>query len=583
MDGLSSFSEIWAEDFEFSAPPGERQDPICYTARELRSGRKIGLFRDKLLNSTCPIPTSPDVLHVSYYSSAEAGCYRTSNWPLPQNTLDLFAEFRTLTNGLLPPKAEQNLFAVMSYFGLEAGEAAEKKEMQKALGLNKWQGVHTPEEIQNYCDNDGAALFRLLPAMEKYIDWPRALLRGKYVTVGVSAMEFHGVPIDTEKLAILQDNWSGIQNVLIDDVDKDFYVFEDYHLRERLVERYIIEEQGIVNWPRHPSGKLCFDKDTRAEMAKVYPQIEPLHELVKSIKEMRSIDLRVGQDGRNRTLLSPFHTLTGRNQPGSSWFIFALSSWLRRLIKPPPGYGIAYIDWAQQEPGIAAALSEDPAMMEAYLTGNIYLGFGKQIGMVPKDATKETHPHLHELFKAVWLGIIYGMGAETLGIRLGRSAGFSEKLLKAHRDMNRVFGNWQDGYIVKFLAEGMLHTAFGWQVRQGPQTDIPFLRNYPMQGNGSEMMRIAAILGTERGIEICAPVHDAFLIMAPIERLKEDIAKMRDAMAEASREVLNGFELRTDVESEACYPNHFECKKGKVLWDKVMRLLEQRGLLRRAA
>jgi hypothetical protein len=104
-----------------------------------------------------------------------------------------------------------------------------------------------------------------------------------------------------------------------------------------------------------------------------------------------------------------------------------------------------------------------------------------------------------------------------------------------------------------------------------------------MQGNGSEMMRIAAIVGTERGIEICAPVHDAFLITAPIERLEEDIARMRDAMAEASREVLNGFELRTEVASKACYPDHFECKKGKVLWNKVMRLLEQRGLLRRAA
>jgi DNA polymerase-1 len=33
------------------------------------------------------------------------------------------------------------------------------------------------------------------------------------------------------------------------------------------------------------------------------------------------------------------------------------------------------------------------------------------------------------------------------------------------------------------------------------------------------MMRLAAIAATEVGIEVCAPVHDAFLIAAPLERL----------------------------------------------------------------
>jgi DNA polymerase I len=33
------------------------------------------------------------------------------------------------------------------------------------------------------------------------------------------------------------------------------------------------------------------------------------------------------------------------------------------------------------------------------------------------------------------------------------------------------------------------------------------------------MMRIAAIAATEAGIEVCCPVHDAFLISAPIDRM----------------------------------------------------------------
>ena len=66
------------------------------------------------------------------------------------------------------------------------------------------------------------------------------------------------------------------------------------------------------------------------------------------------------------------------------------------------------------------------------------------------------------------------------------------------------------------------------------------LRNFPMQANGAEMLRLACCLGIERGVEICAPVHDAVLIKAPLDRLDHDIAVMREAMAEASRAVLGG-------------------------------------------
>jgi hypothetical protein len=51
------------------------------------------------------------------------------------------------------------------------------------------------------------------------------------------------------------------------------------------------------------------------------------------------------------------------------------------------------------------------------------------------------------------------------------------------------------------------------------------------------MMRVAAIAATEAGIEVCAPVHDAFLIAAPLERLDEDVAHMRKIMSHAGEAV----------------------------------------------
>ena len=75
------------------------------------------------------------------------------------------------------------------------------------------------------------------------------------------------------------------------------------------------------------------------------------------------------------------------------------------MIKPPPGYGVAYIDWSQREFGIAAALSEDTAMMAACESGDPYLAFAKQAGAVPADATKASHGPTRELFKQCVLAV----------------------------------------------------------------------------------------------------------------------------------------------------------------------------------
>ena len=94
-----------------------------------------------------------------------------------------------------------------------------------------------------------------------------------------------------------------------------------------------------------------------------------------------------------------------------------------------------------------------------------------------------------------------------------------------------------------------------------------------MQANGAEMLRLACIMGTEEGIEICAPVHDALLICAPLEDLDARIARMREIMAEASSIILNGFVLNTDVDVVR-YPDRYMDPRGEVMWAKVTELLD---------
>jgi DNA polymerase-1 len=214
-------------------------------------------------------------------------------------------------------------------------------------------------------------------------------------------------------------------------------------------------------------------------------------------------------------------------------------------------------------------------MQAAYLSGDPYLAFAKQAGAVPEDATKDTHGPTRELFKQCVLGTQYGMEAKTLAARIGQPKIVAHDLLRSHRETYPRFWKWSDGAVNFAMLTGSLHTVFGWHIHISEKVNPRSLRNYPMQANGAEMLRLACCFATESGIEVCAPVHDAVLICAPVDRLEVDIERMRDCMARASRAVLGGFELRADA-APVVYPDRYRDLRGAVMWDRVTGLLKAR-------
>src|SRR5262245_52324429 len=205
---LDAFREVVVVDTEFTTIAGERPEPVCLVAHELRSGRRFRIFEGQF-GAAPPYATGPDVLFVAFYASAELGVYRMLGWSRPERVLDLFAEFRNHTNGL-PTPAGSNLLGALAYFGLDAMGAVEKHEMQEAIGNGTWRGRFSPEEILDYCEGDVEALTRLLLAILPHIDLPRALLRGRFMTAA----------------AHLRRYWAGIQDELIAAIDKDYGVFD---------------------------------------------------------------------------------------------------------------------------------------------------------------------------------------------------------------------------------------------------------------------------------------------------------------------------------------------------------------------
>ena len=245
--------------------------------------------------------------------------------------------------------------------------------------------------------------------------------------------------------------------------------------------------------------------------------------------------------------------------------------WLRRLIKPEPGAALVYADWSSQEFGIAAALSGDPRMMEAYGSGDPYLA--RWLGRRPAGATKEPQASARDV-QGVVLEVSYGMESEALASRLGVLPLEARELLRKFRETYPRFWRWAQNIVdAAFQARNSDRLRLASGHAGGPEPPFRF-RNFPMQANGAEMLRLAACIGAERGIRIYAPVHDAILAEAPDDEIEEAAAALQQHMRAASRIVLAGFELRTDA-TLIVHPDRYDDPRGAVMWRRVMRRLNR--------
>jgi hypothetical protein len=537
VDPFERYGEIWLVHFVFDRLSGERPIPSGLIARECRSGRLLRLRRGSLSPGRPPFPLGPGALYVTYDAPAALGCHLVLGWAMPANILDLHAEFRCLTSGQLDP-GDYSLTDALTRLGL-AGTGVE-------------------------------GLKRLLDAMRPQLDLQSALLRGRY-TAAVARMEAVGVPIDMERFNRLRGGWERIQDTLIERVDHNYGVYRGRKLQPYRWAAWL-NRSGIA-WPRRNRGKLDLSLEAFRDMAHIYPCIRPVKELQATLARLRWLQLAVGKDSRNRCPLRPFASKTGRNQPSSTKFVFGSATWIRGLIQPQEGMALAYIDYAQQEFGIAAALSRDPAMMEAYRSGDPFLTFAKQAGAVPNDATKETHREERERFKRCALGIQYGMQERSLAIRLGVTSIEARRFLKLHRETYPVYWEWSNKVKGKAKKNGNLKAEFGWMLQVEPKAKSRSVKNWPLQANGAEMLRLACIALTEAGVRVCAPVHDAVLVEASAADIEQVVDICQQAMQKASEVVLSGFPLRAEAKV-VWYPDRYMDPRGLDMWEMVFNLLD---------
>lgn len=242
-------------------------------------------------------------------------------------------------------------------------------------------------------------------------------------------------------------------------------------------------------------------------------------------------------------------------------------------MKPGPGMAIAQIDYGNEEAGIAAFLSGDPTAIEDYLGGDLYRKFA-EVSLGILNPTEQQR----QIYKATVLGRIYGKGVVSLARDLGISRSHAQRIMDQMTARYPILSAWLERVTTKAAHCVPITCTLGWSLTATgrPGEERTFL-NFPMQGNGSELMRLVIVRASKLHLIGCA--HDSFLIEDTIDRIEVSVAEMQEIMRKASRDLFGGYELRADCKPNdiVCYPDRFVDKReredGMRHWNWLMTLI----------
>jgi hypothetical protein len=543
-------------------------------ARELLGTRREWRVWEREFGGLPPFDISENTLFVSYNAAAEMGCFLALGWPMPARGVDCLVEYRALINETRPklpngqtaPSPPAGFEHALGTYGYTHASSAIKAEISDDIGNARWRDKWSREIITSYCADDVDALAKLFVAMlggrvQRFIDGAvrrrlqpmdvvRAQYRFRYSGPATARIQWAGLPMDVENWTVINKQRRGVAEATIRKYDPTLQVDARGNIVASLYWNNIAKNrwtwgkhgdtrfaqfliERTIPWPRLRSGALDLKESTFKDHQN--PEIQNIHRLRGSMSVLQSNKIRVGPDRRHRCSMLTFKTGTSRNAPCDS--IIASAVWVRSALMAPPGYSLITIDWANQEIAIVAILSGDRELIRAYETGDIYHAFGLAAGVV-----KEPDPEMwrqspggeirRQMLKAAVLAINYGMEADALALKVGITTHEARALLATHHRVYHRFWRWREQYIDTALVRGEMRTIMGW-----PQRIVAVnqraIANFVAQANAAELMRLAACIATEEGIEIGMPVHDQFIAVTPSTEARVVAYRLAEIMVDA--------------------------------------------------
>ncbi len=237
--------------------------------------------------------------------------------------------------------------------------------------------------------------------------------------------------------------------------------------------------------------------------------------LVKAGQDESIIKRALSESGRVHPVFRVVATVTSRISVADP-NLQQLRRSYRSLVSADPGLRLAYLDYAQFEPGVLAGLVSDESLLSAYNTGDVYLSLANRLF---RDSSRR------QLAKRVYLSFSYGMSPERIAkFLLGDLSSVTER--SEYVDAIRsFFGNYagikdyQEDQQRQLLNDGFVSSVWGnrrYRDHHGALTDRErrWSLNHSVQSTASVIVKEALVdLYDEFGPDsIILPIHDAVLL-----------------------------------------------------------------------
>jgi hypothetical protein len=522
----------WVLDSENTPVAAGMQIPICLCALDLITLERRDVWLEP--GMACPFAMMSDELFILWAADADILTFIAMGWKTPLNVIDPRIGWMRIDNGgdqFKPNSAEKKGYSL-----LDAARAYRVPAIPESVKKH-WRdiairgGPFTAEEkagLLRYCRGDVDCTARVLLKMWDEVGFGdhqifgQALIFGRYQAAAARCY-VTAIPLNMPNVKRLIRYAGAAHLGLIRANSNKFPIYRaDGSFSNKMFADFLTRHRQLSRWKRTPTGKLSTSDETLEEAGEHWPLAKELNRFRSLIDQLRVFTLPIGADGRNRVSVRSFGQLSSRNNTAKGGgFIYAHHSVFRHLIQPPFGRALIAVDWSAQELHVAARLSRDPVLLEILASGrDPYIELAIAVGLVTSDADEKTKKGARALGKIIQLAMLYGAGPGLIAGATGMTIEQARAFLKRQREVFHVFFAWSDRMARRALACKPLSTVLGWTIRFRDGTSTPSPegtgRNFCVQGTAADMMRILMIRLTEAGRQVCAAIHDGFLIECDI-------------------------------------------------------------------
>lgn len=234
---------------------------------------------------------------------------------------------------------------------------------------------------------------------------------------------------------------------------------------------------------------------------------------------------RLARDGILYPLTNIAGTVTGRfscSKPNLQQIPKrgTLGKSIRKCMTSPLDIGVTACDYSQVELRVAAAMANEPVLLEAFNSGGDPHTevAGKMLGKRVEDITPEERYKA----KAVNFGILNGMGARRLAIELKSDYDEANRFLNEYKRNLPHLSAWMEGVWREAETFGIVRTLSGrTRVFVGEESTRPSI-SVVVQGTAAELIRHSIVGAHRAGLPLMLSVHDEILVQGDYrEELKE--------------------------------------------------------------